>query len=61
MLYITETQLATIIEAVKKLPIHTENFQEADEWVGLYLYLKKIETQTIRNEEVKEDGRPSDQ
>lgn len=50
-----------LLEAIKKLPIHTQNFEEADAWVGLYLYLRKIETQTIKNDEVKEDGRPSDQ
>ena len=59
MHYITNEQLMMLLEAIKKLPIHTQNFEEADAWVGLYLYLKKIETQTIRNEEVKEDGRPS--
>ena len=63
MMYVTDEQLSIIMNAVKNLPIHTQSFEEADSWVGLYLYLKEIEKQIIKgnNEEVSEDGRPSDQ
>lgn len=56
MIYITEEQFNSIVGAVKSLPIRTQNFEEADRWVGLYLYLKNIERQISKEDGVNEDG-----
>ena len=61
MLYITEDQLKLISDAVKALPVCVEDFDDADKWVGIYIHLKRIESQKIVEKKEEEDGRPSDQ
>lgn len=61
MLYITEDQLKLISDAVKSLPVRVEDFDDADKWVGIYIHLKRIESQKIVEKQEEEDGRPSDQ
>ena len=53
MYYVTETQLKQILTAVRALPVNVQDFDTADAWVGLYLTVQSIASQSVPEKEEK--------
>ena len=56
MYLITEEQLNALLDAVKRLPVKSEDFAAADLWVGIYMHLENIRNNPAPQEAPKNEG-----
>lgn len=55
MYLITEEQLNALLDAVKRLPVKSEDFAAADLWVGIYMHLENIRNNPAPQKTPKEE------
>lgn len=51
MLYVSEKQIAAILNAIRQLPVKADTFDAADAWIGLYMAVNRIQEQKILEKE----------